>query len=356
VLALFSLTLVEIDNTQQLVNFVWSKLPPPPPLRFQNTALSKLRSVVEILTTMDDEPHVSLYPWELDIRNTAASLCKAITPRGLLSLVLTDAQWDAYAANISVDANGQAVIAARYASPVHVEVNDTMNQIALYVAKSSNDQLLEWINGKEALKSAIVKSLGKVVRHVTRSAIDGFTLMSLRQIMDKVRARYGRMAQDTRAQLDEKMTTRLQSTETFDSHISNPTENYAISEIGGYPISQDKQVKIFRTSVYDNPLIANALESFDSRFPDARLHTFATITEYVVDHLSNLQNASKKSARATANIMTYEACLTLEVENKKLKAATQASTNQEAQRWQRKRQGQAQQKQKEQNQWGKDLG
>jgi hypothetical protein len=39
--------------------------------------------------------------------------------------------------------------------------------------------LLEWINGEEALKSAIVKSLGKVVRQVMRCAIDGFTLMTI---------------------------------------------------------------------------------------------------------------------------------------------------------------------------------
>ncbi len=54
---------------------------------------------------------------------------------------LTDTQWDAYAANISVNPNGQTVIAARYSPPAHVEVNDTMNQIALYVAKLSNDHL-----------------------------------------------------------------------------------------------------------------------------------------------------------------------------------------------------------------------
>ncbi len=64
-------------------------------------------------------------------------------------------------------------------------------------------------------------------------------------------------------------------------------------------------------------MIANALESFDFRFPDARLHTFAAITEYVVDHLRG---------GATANIMTSEAYLTLEAENKKLKASTQASS------------------------------
>ncbi len=70
--------------------------------------------------------------------------------------------------------------------------------------------------------------------------------MTFMDIMDKVRARYGRMQIDTRAQLDERMTTRLQSTETFDTHLSNLTENYAISEIGSYPIAQDKQVKISR--------------------------------------------------------------------------------------------------------------
>jgi hypothetical protein len=109
-----------------LVNLVCFKLHTPPSLRFQIMALSKLRSVVEILTSLEDEPHVSFYPWELDVRNTEASLCKAITPRGLLSLVLTDLQWDAYAANISVDPNGQTVIAARYTTPAYVEVNDTM--------------------------------------------------------------------------------------------------------------------------------------------------------------------------------------------------------------------------------------
>ena len=77
-------------------------------------ALSKLRTTVEILTTLEDEPHVA---WELDVRNTAASIGKAITPRGLLSLVLTNAQWNAYAANISIDQNGQLVIAARYSPP-----------------------------------------------------------------------------------------------------------------------------------------------------------------------------------------------------------------------------------------------
>jgi hypothetical protein len=47
-----------------------------------------------------------------------------------------------------------------------------------------------------------------------------------------------------------------------------------------------------------------------------RTHTFAAITEYVIDHLPNLQNASKEAARATVSIMTSEVYLTLEAENK----------------------------------------
>ena len=264
---------------------------------------------------------MSFYPWELAVRNAAASVCKAITPRGLLSLVLTDPQWDAYGANQIFDQAGHAVIAPRFVPPAHIEVNDTMNSVTLYIAKASNDNLLEWINGEEALKTAIVESLGKVVTQVTQSPIDGFTLMSIMEIMNKVRAKYGRMEKHTRNQLKERMTARLTSTEAFDAHISNLTSLYSISEIGGFPISQEKQVDIFRASVFGHPLIAAALQSYGFEHTDSRTHTFAAITTYVTDNLPNLREATRVETAANANIMTSEVYLTLEAENKKLKDA-----------------------------------
>jgi hypothetical protein len=66
---------------------------------------------VEILTTLDEDPKLNFFPWQLNVRNAAAALCKTITPRGLLSVVLEDDQWEAYPANISIDAQGATVTA-----------------------------------------------------------------------------------------------------------------------------------------------------------------------------------------------------------------------------------------------------
>ena len=171
------------------------------------TASTKIN--VEILTTLDENPKLNYFPWQLNVRNAAAALCKTITPRGLLSVVLEDDQWQSYPANISIDAQGTTVIADRYTPPVHVEATGTMSSADLYVAKAANDELLQWVTHEEALKTAIVKSLGVVVRQIMQHPLHGFTLMSIREILTKVRAKYGRMRTDTRKSLHERMTTRL---------------------------------------------------------------------------------------------------------------------------------------------------
>jgi hypothetical protein len=125
------------------------------------------------------------------VRIAAASVCMTITPRGLLSLVLSDEQWNVYPANQIADQAGQPAVAARFVPPAHIEVNDTLRLTTLYVSEASNDQLLDWINGEEALKTAITTSLGRVVSQVVRCPTDGFTLMSIRDTLAAVRVRYG---------------------------------------------------------------------------------------------------------------------------------------------------------------------
>ena len=259
------------------------------------------------------------------MRNAAAAICKPITPRGLLSLVLTDPQWNAYPANISVDAQGQQVIAPRYNPPSYVGINNNMNGVEVIVTKSANDQLLEWITGEEALKTAIVKSLGPIVQQIIGHPEDGFTLLSILDIMDRVRRKYGRMRKSTKASLEEKMTSRLTSTDGFDTHVANLRQQFLISEKGGYAIQEDKRVDLFKMSVAGHVLIDCVLKQFDFENSDESLHTFEAIVAYIDDHLPNLQSSSKAAAQATANIMTSEAYLNLEAENKALKDA-QSST------------------------------
>ena len=69
---------------------------------------------VEILTTLDHDPHVSFFSWEMDVQDVASSMAKSIHALGLLSEVLTVAQWAAYPGNATTDQAGNIQIAARY--------------------------------------------------------------------------------------------------------------------------------------------------------------------------------------------------------------------------------------------------
>ncbi len=255
------------------------------------------------------------------MRNGAASSCKTLCPTGLLSSVLTPSQWAEYPTSITTDAQGNVVIAPRYAPQPYVQLNDQMSNVALMVARTTNEQTLEWINGEEALKAAIMKSLGRVIRQIIRDPKNGFTLMTILEIMDKVRARYGRMRRTTKNSLAECMTARLPSSDQFDTHVPNLRENFVISDIGGHPIQPDKQVDILKESLIGHPLIEKILQQYDFEHKDELLHSFESIVIFVEAHLPNLQESSRVSARVTADIMSSEAYTTLEAENKKLKAA-----------------------------------
>ena len=282
---------------------------------------AKKLTAVEILTPLEEDPKVSFFAWELDVRNVAASICKTLTPRGLLSLLLTDVQWASYPANSSIDDQGHVVIAPRYVPRAYVELNEAMSNVAMMVARTNNEQALEWITGEEALKAAIIKSLGNVIRQIVRDPTDGFTLMTVMDIVNKVRTRYGRMRKNTQKSLAERMTSRLTSTEQFDTHVSNLRENFVISHIGGYTVQPDKQVDLLKESLAGHALIEKILNQYDFEHKDETLHTFESIVAYVEDHLPNLQESTRVSASATAHIMSSAAYTTLEAENKKLKAA-----------------------------------
>ncbi len=104
---------------------------------------AKTKPSVEILTTLEEDPAVNFFPWQKDVRTQASSLCKHITPTGLLSILLTDQQWAEFPSNTTMNQQGQPVLAQRFAPPAHVDINDGMTSVALYVAKASNDQLSE---------------------------------------------------------------------------------------------------------------------------------------------------------------------------------------------------------------------
>ena len=226
---------------------------------------------VEILTTLEEDPHVTFFAWEIDVQDIAAGMAKSIHPLGLLSEVLTNEQWAFYPGNATIDQNGQNQIATRHIPPVYVDINDTMTNVQLYVAKASNDRLQLWIDSVEALKRALLKSLGRVVRQVIKPKKVRFQMMTVNEIMVLVRKRYGKMEKDTKAHLKERMLILLLTTDGIDTHISNLQDMFEVSETAGFPITDNDQVDIFRETVSTHPLIVKVLETFDFEHPDSKL-------------------------------------------------------------------------------------
>ncbi len=175
---------------------------------------------VEIFTTLEDDPHVTFFSWESDVQDVASGMTKSIHQHGLLSEVLTDAQWAAYPGNSVIDQAGDIQIAGRYQPPAYLDIHAGMNSIDLYVANASNVKLQLWIDSREALKRAILKSSGRVVRQVIKASKVRFQLMTVAEIMAKVRQRYGKMEKNTRANLKERMLTLLSTADDLDTHIS----------------------------------------------------------------------------------------------------------------------------------------
>jgi hypothetical protein len=221
---------------------------------------------VEILTTLEEDPHVTFFPWEIDVQDTAAGLAKSIHPLGLLSAVLTDEQWAAYPGNAVPDQAGQIQLSPRYLPSAYMDINDRMSSVELYVAKATNEELQLWIDSVECLKRALLKSLGRAVRQVIKPKIVRFQMLTVAEIMALVRKRYGQMEKDTKANLQERMLTLLPTADGIDTHVSNLQDMFDVSDTAGFPVDDNRQVDIFRETVCSHPLIVKVLDKFDFDF------------------------------------------------------------------------------------------
>ena len=70
---------------------------------------------LSIKQTLDMDPEINFINWELNVQDVASTTGRTIAgDQGLLGLVLSTAQWESHALNISVNDEGHQVIAQRY--------------------------------------------------------------------------------------------------------------------------------------------------------------------------------------------------------------------------------------------------
>jgi hypothetical protein len=163
-------------------------------------------SSIEIHNTLDDFPHETFGAWEKEIQDIASGMTTAIHHLGLLSLVLTDPQWVSYPGNTAI-VNGVPQTAPRYQPLAHVDLVATMTSQEILVAKEINETRRSWTDLSTSLKRAITKSLGEIVRKIVCDKSHFFQLLSIMDIIQRVRTRYGIMHKNIKTSLLNRMTT-----------------------------------------------------------------------------------------------------------------------------------------------------
>jgi hypothetical protein len=125
-----------------------------------------------------------------------------------------------------------------------------MSSVQLYITKEKNDKLQLWVDASDDLKRAVIKSLGESVREIITIKTSRFQQITVAEIIERVRARFGKLQKDTKAVLKLRMTSMLKVVSYLDKHIATLTKIFTISETAGSVVDEDNKVDYFRDSLF----------------------------------------------------------------------------------------------------------
>ncbi len=111
-------------------------------------------TTLTIKQTLDIDPEINFINWELNVQDVASTTGHTIAgTQGLLGLVLNTAQWNAHALNISLNDEGQQVIAQRYAAPAYVELEAGMSATEITITNARNKTRENWMIAEQNLNA-----------------------------------------------------------------------------------------------------------------------------------------------------------------------------------------------------------
>ncbi len=184
---------------------------------------------LSIKQTLDTDPEINFINWELNVQDVASTSGRTIAgDQGLLGLVLNTAQWESHALNMSVNDEGHQVIAPRYAAPAYVELDVNMWATQITITKARNKTREDWMIAEQNLKRAMMDSLGLAIRHIIAPPLLCFQNMMPIDIIDAVRAHYGRTITRTVRRLDEILAEKLDNVRNFKTHAAKMQNAFSI--------------------------------------------------------------------------------------------------------------------------------
>ena len=246
---------------------------------------------LSIKQTLDTDPEINFINWELNVQDVASTSGRTIAgDQGLLGLVLNTAQWESHALNISVNDEGHQVIAQRYAAPAHVELDVNMSATEITITKARNKTREDWMIAEQNLKRAMMDSLGLAIRHIIAPPPLCFQNMMPIDIIDAVRAHYGKTTTRTVRRLDEILAEKLDNVRNFKTHAAKMQNAFSIGTASGIPMDEITRTKLLRTSIRGHHVMDKLVEGYDHDYPDFLQQTFYGLCDYLNTHLPNAES------------------------------------------------------------------
>ncbi len=180
--------------------------------------------------------------------------------------------------------------------PVHIPITNGMTNAQISVAKYTNDRHATWHEAQEAFKSMLIRSLGPTLEGTLGPPPDGFTLLSVQQIVNAVKTKYGTVDQMALSKMEDILTSPLDHVQNLDKHLANLKQHMMMQIAAGYHIEEYRKVSILKRSVIGHHQIALCLQDFDKDFTDPLANTYDQITAYVAKRLPVIRASADLSA------------------------------------------------------------
>jgi hypothetical protein len=174
-----------------------------------------------------------------------------------------------------------------------------MTNAQISVAKYTNDRHATWHEAQEAFKSMLIRSLGPTLEGTLGPPPDGFTLLSVQQIVNAVKTKYGTVDQMALSKMEDILTSPLDHVQNLDKHLANLKQHMMMQIAAGYHIEEYRKVSILKRSVIGHHQIALCLQDFDKDFTDPLANTYDQITAYVAKRLPVIRASADLSAWVT---------------------------------------------------------
>ena len=245
-----------------------------------------------ILTvSLADQPSQNYHSWLQHICDVASSLCAHIFPYGLLFLVIPQALYMTFpdAADIP------------YPAPVKPDQpagGAGGGTVAIYKEAFENWQQFKL--NMQALRAAIIESLGAAIRRSQINAVTGIIVHNTNAIMANIAAVYGVVTSADLTQLRAELAMPLLGTDhtTFTAHGAQFTEKLAIITRAGQPLAHWDQEHIFLQTCSAFAPVTDANQRYIQANPILANRTLAAMIAHTTAQLVNIPVAAAGYANA----------------------------------------------------------